>query len=111
MKTALQQKTVISLVLALLLSLVFVNADAWSQQPLGSPATDAVRATGYADAVTPEAQDANVVTYTYDRSGRLTSANYGDGALLVYSYDPGGNLTQVTDHFGIYLPVILRQSN
>lgn len=110
MKTALRQRTIIGLILALPLSLVFVNANARSQQALDPPATGAVRATEYADDVTPEAQDAGTVTYTYDRNGRLESANYGDGVLLVYDYDPNGNLKRVTDHFGIYLPVTLRQS-
>lgn len=55
--------------------------------------------------------NSRVVNYTYDHNGRLTSANYGDGVLLVYDYDPSGNLKRVTDHFGIYLPLILRQSN
>lgn len=54
---------------------------------------------------------ARTVTFSYDRSGRLTFANYGEGELLVYDYDLNGNLKQVTDHFSMYLPIVLRQSN
>ncbi|MBU0703499.1 MAG: hypothetical protein KKC18_06490 [Chloroflexi bacterium] len=35
----------------------------------------------------PHTSNARTVSYTYDRSGRLTSANYGQGKLLVYHYD------------------------
>ncbi len=53
--------------------------------------------------------NACTVSYTYDRSGRLTSANYGQGKLLVYSYDPAGNLLRRTDHFDTYLPLVMRR--
>jgi uncharacterized protein (TIGR03437 family) len=35
---------------------------------------------------------ADTVTYKYDDSGRLTSATYGNGAVVTYTYDKAGNL-------------------
>jgi YD repeat-containing protein len=57
----------------------------------------------------PQASNARTVTFSYDRNGRLTSANYGDGVLLVYRYDPAGNLEGVTGRLCIFLPLVVRQ--
>lgn len=106
------KKAAIGVALALLLSLSFVNASACSKQAPRPPAPDVESAPGYAHAITsqPRATDgvSSTVTYAYDRSGRLASANYGDGVLLVYDYDPAGNLEFVTDHFDLFLPLVLR---
>ncbi len=48
------------------------------------------------------------IQYTYDAAGRLTSANYGNSQVLVYTYDPAGNLLGIADHFGLYLPLVLK---
>lgn len=34
------------------------------------------------------------VTYTYDALGRVTTASYDTGVLVIYSYDANGNRTQ-----------------
>jgi YD repeat-containing protein len=34
------------------------------------------------------------VTYTYDALGRVTSANYDTGVIIIYTYDANGNRTQ-----------------
>ncbi len=34
------------------------------------------------------------VTYTYDALGRVTSASYDTGVLILYAYDANGNRTQ-----------------
>ncbi len=34
------------------------------------------------------------VVYTYDALGRVISANYDTGVLIIYSYDAAGNRTQ-----------------
>jgi YD repeat-containing protein len=36
---------------------------------------------------------ADSVNYTYDQSGRLTSATYMNGTVISYVYDASGNLT------------------
>jgi YD repeat-containing protein len=42
-----------------------------------------------------EAYGANgSVTYTYDALGRVTSASYDTGVVILYSYDANGNRTQ-----------------
>lgn len=58
--------------------------------------------------VNPQTSTTRTITFSYDRSGRLASANYGDGVLLVYDYDPAGNLQRVTDHFDVFLPLVAR---
>ena len=37
---------------------------------------------------------ATTINYTYDASGRLTSAGYGASNTITYAYDANGNLTQ-----------------
>ena len=39
---------------------------------------------------------ADIVTYTYDDAGRLTSVTYPNGASITYTYDAAGNLTART---------------
>lgn len=34
------------------------------------------------------------VTYSYDTLGRLASASFDTGVIIMYSYDPNGNRTQ-----------------
>jgi YD repeat-containing protein len=34
------------------------------------------------------------VTYTYDALGRVTSASYDTGVIVIYTYDANGNRTQ-----------------
>ena len=34
------------------------------------------------------------VTYTYDALGRVLSASYDTGVIVLYTYDPNGNRTQ-----------------
>jgi YD repeat-containing protein len=34
------------------------------------------------------------VTYTYDALGRVATASYDTGVIIIYSYDPNGNRTQ-----------------
>ena len=34
------------------------------------------------------------VTYSYDALGRLLSANYDTGVMILYTYDANGNRTQ-----------------
>jgi len=99
------------LIVALLLLMTAGSTKVMAQElgnPDFPPASTPITEVSQVDAVTSTPR---TVTFSYDRSGRLTSANYGDGVLLVYDYDPNGNLKQVTDRFGLYLPVILRQSN
>ena len=37
-------------------------------------------------------------SYTYDALGRVTSANFDDGAIILYSFDAAGNRTsQITN--------------
>lgn len=36
------------------------------------------------------------VTYTYDALGRVTSASYDTGVIIIYSYDANGNRTSQT---------------
>lgn len=36
------------------------------------------------------------VTYTYDALGRVSSASYDSGVIVVYSYDANGNRTART---------------
>ena len=36
------------------------------------------------------------VVYTYDALGRVTSASYDTGVIILYSYDANGNRTQQT---------------
>jgi YD repeat-containing protein len=43
-----------------------------------------------------EAQAQQVVQYTYDAVGRVTSALYDNGVCVVYSYDANGNRTSKT---------------
>lgn len=89
-----------------------VSADRSSRsagRPFGLVAGDRVAAAtlAHGDGQAGVAQ-ARTISYTYDRAGRLRSANYGEGALLVYTYDAAGNLIRLTDHFGIWLPLLLR---
>ncbi len=45
------------------------------------------------------AQAANgSVVYTYDALGRVTTANYDTGVIVIYSYDANGNRTQRVVH-------------
>ena len=37
------------------------------------------------------------VTYTYDALGRLTTASYDTGVIIIYSYDANGNRTCPTN--------------
>lgn len=41
----------------------------------------------------PLAASAAGVNYTYDSSGRLIKADYGNGSVITYTYDKAGNLT------------------
>lgn len=45
----------------------------------------------------PSGARAQSVTYGYDALGRLTTANYPNGATITYTYDAAGNRTQVTN--------------
>ncbi len=36
--------------------------------------------------------DIGTTSYSYDDSGRLTEANYGNGISIKYTYDKNGNL-------------------
>jgi len=36
------------------------------------------------------------VTYTYDALGRVTSASYDTGVIIIYTYDANGNRTAQT---------------
>ena len=36
------------------------------------------------------------VTYTYDALGRVTTASYDTGVIVIYTYDANGNRTQQT---------------
>jgi streptogramin lyase len=36
------------------------------------------------------------VTYTYDALGRVSTASYDTGVIVIYSYDANGNRTQQT---------------
>lgn len=42
----------------------------------------------------PAAAGNGSVTYTYDALGRVTSASYDTGVVIIYSYDNNGNRTQ-----------------
>ena len=39
---------------------------------------------------------AGSITYTYDTTGRLNTAEYGSGRSITYTYDNNGNLLQRT---------------
>ena len=43
---------------------------------------------------TPAVAGNGSVTYSYDSLGRLLSANYDTGVMILYSYDANGNRTQ-----------------
>lgn len=36
------------------------------------------------------------ITYTYDPLGRVTTASYDTGVIIIYAYDANGNRTQQT---------------
>lgn len=45
--------------------------------------------------VAPDCRAANgSVSYTYDALGRVTTASYDTGIIVIYSYDANGNRTQ-----------------
>ena len=39
---------------------------------------------------------AGSITYTYDKAGRLTKADYGNGSTITYTYDETGNILTET---------------
>ena len=46
------------------------------------------------EAATPALSANGSVTYTYDALGRVTTASYDTGIIIIYSYDANGNPTQ-----------------
>jgi YD repeat-containing protein len=50
---------------------------------------------GFVTASTAEAANGSIV-YTYDPLGRILTASYDSGVIVIYSYDANGNRTQQT---------------
>ena len=47
-------------------------------------------------AATPASAANGSVTYTYDALGRVSTASYDTGVIVIYAYDANGNRTQQT---------------
>jgi len=92
----------------LLLALILTSA------PLLAMARPVTAASGsdWADLPVPSSpQDTleRTVSYTYDATGRLTSADYGEGVGINFAYDAAGNLISASlGGNNIYLPIVIR---